>query len=98
MALFKSSDEKAAEQEKKVQKLLKKYGVSSLSDPDDLASVEKIANELIGSGLQEAGLKISMTKPEFMLPISYQRAIMEQNFIIIRQLDRISRLIEKDAI
>ena len=94
MALFKSADEKAAEQEKKVQKLLKKYGVGSLTDPDDLASVEKIANELIGSGLQEAGLKMSMTKPEIMLPISYQRAIMEQNFIIIRQLDRIAKFLE----
>lgn len=95
MALFKSAEEKADEQAKKERKLLKKYGVDELSDPRDLESVKKIASELIGSGLQEAGLKISMAKPEFLLPITYQRAIMEQNFIMIRQLDRIAKLLEE---
>ncbi len=95
MALFKSAEEKQAEQEKKEQKLLKQYGVAGLSDPEDLASVKKIAQELVGSGMMEAGLKLSMAKAEIQLPISYQRAIMEQNFIIIRQLDKIARLLEK---
>lgn len=95
MALFKSADEKAEEQAKKERKLLKKYGLEELHDPADLESVKKIAAELLGSGLQETGMKLSMTKPEFMLPITYQRAIMEQNFIIIRQLDRIAGLLEE---
>lgn len=95
MAFFKSADEKAAEQATKEQNLLDKYGVSNLSDPADLASVRKIAQELVGSGLMEAGMKIAMAKPEVQLPISYQRTIMEQNFIIIRQLDRIAKLLDK---
>ena len=95
MALFKSADEKAAEQAAKELELLERYGVSGLTDPDDLASVKKIAQELVGSGLMEAGLKFSMAKAEIQLPISYQRAIMEQNFIIIRQLDRIARALDK---
>ena len=95
MALFKSQEEKAAASAQKEEKLLKKYGVSSLTDPEDLKSVKKIASELIGSGMMETGMKLSMTKPEFQLPISYQRAIMEQNFIIIRQLDKISNLLER---
>lgn len=94
MALFKSAEEKAAKQELKEQALLDKYGVGSLSDPADKESVKKIARELIGSGLMEAGVKISMAKPVEQLPISFQRAMMEQNFIIIRQLDRISKLLE----
>lgn len=94
MALFKSADEKAEEQAKKEQKLLKKYGVDELSDPRDMESVKKIAQELIGTGLSEAGMKIAMAKPEVTVPISYQRAIMEQNFIMIRQLDRIAQLLE----
>ena len=60
MAFFKSADEKAAEQATKEQNLLDKYGVSNLSDPADLASVRKIAQELVGSGLMEAGMKIAM--------------------------------------
>lgn len=95
MALFKSAEEKQAEQEKKEQKFLEKYGVDSLSDPADLASVRKIAQELAGAGLMEAGMKLAMAKPEVQLPVSYQRAIMEQNFIMIRQLDRIAELLEK---
>lgn len=95
MALFKSQEELQAEREKKEQKMLKQYGVANLSDPEDLASVRKIATELIGSGMMETGMKISLAKPEVQLPISYQRAIMEQNFIIIRQLDKIARLLDK---
>lgn len=94
MALFKSAEEKAAKQESKEQALLDKYGVGSLSDSEDLDSVRKIAQELLGSGFMEAGVKLSLAKPEIQLPISYQRAIMEQNFIIIRQLDKIAKALE----
>lgn len=96
MALFgKSSDDKADKQLAKEQALLDKYGIGNLSDPEDRASVRKIAQELLGSGAMEAGMKISLAKPAEQLPISYQRAIMEQNFIMIRQLDRITKLLEK---
>ena len=40
-------------------------------------------------------LKLNMARAEFQLPISYQRAIMEQNFIMIRQLDKIIQLLNK---
>lgn len=95
MALFKSAEDKAEEQALKEQKLLEKYGVENLSDPADMASVKKIASELAGSGAMELGMKLGMAKAEVQLPISYQRAIMEQNFIIIRQLDRIAKLLSK---
>lgn len=95
MALFKSAEEKAAEQAQKERELLVKYGMSNLTNPEDLESVKKIAAELAGSGLTELGMRLSMKSPEIMLPISYQRTIMEQNFIIIRQLDRIAKLLSK---
>lgn len=95
MALFKSAEDKAQEQAAKEQKLLDKYGLGNLSNAEDLESVRKIAAELAGSGLMEAGMKLQMAKAEVQLPISYQRAIMEQNFIIIRQLDRIAKLLDK---
>lgn len=95
MAFFKSADDKAAEQEQKERELLEKYGMSNLTNPEDLESVKKIAAELVGSGFAELGMRLSMKSPEVMLPISYQRTIMEQNFIIIRQLDRIAKLLDK---
>ncbi len=88
MAFFKSQEEKQIN-------ALAKYGLENLNNKEDLASVQKIAQELLGSGLMEAGLKIGMAKAEVQLPISLQRAIMEQNFIIIRQLDRIATLLEQ---
>ena len=94
MGLFKSEDQKEKERLEKEQKILAKFGVDALSDPADLGSVKKIANELLGTGFSEAGLKLSMARPEITVPISYQRAIVEQNFIIIRQLDRIGKLLE----
>lgn len=95
MALFKSSGDKASELTAKEQKLLDKYGLSGLYNPEDLASVKKIASELAGSGMMEAGLKMSTFKADVLLPISYQRTIMEQNFIIIRQLDRLAKMLER---
>lgn len=88
MALFKSAEEKK-------ENLLEKYGLANISDPQDLASLQKIAQELTGSGLMEAGMKLSMARPVDQLPISLQRAIMEQNFIMIRQLDRITELLKQ---
>ena len=95
MALFGSKEEKAAKTAEKERKLLEKYGVDSLTDPRDIESVKKIASELVGTGLMETGFKLQTLKAEALLPITYQRAIMEQNFIIIRQLDKIAKLLEK---
>lgn len=95
MALFKSAEEKAQAAQDKEQALLAKYGLEDLGDPMAAASVRKIVTELAGSGLMEAGLKIGMAKAEVQLPISYQRAMVEQNFIIIRQLDKLAKLLEK---
>ena len=96
MALFgkQSIEEKVDKQLEKERAVLEKYGVANLTDPEDRASVRKIAQEMLGSGLMEVGMKLSLAKPAEQLPISYQRAIMEQNFIMIRQLDKIAHLLE----
>lgn len=90
MALF-GGESKEEKQAKKAEALLEKYGLQNLSDPQDLASVKKITNELAGSGFSEAGMKLSMgTKTEDLLKVSYLGAIVEQNWIIIRQLDKLN--------
>ncbi len=95
MALFKSAEEKAEAQAQKEQKVLERFGLQNLTNQEDIASVRKIATELAGSGLSEFGALLSgndtaMNKAQ----TQYVRAVMEQNFIIIRQLDRIASLLE----
>lgn len=76
----------------KMQKVLAKYGLEDLNDERDFMAVQQIAKELLGSGLMDASVRLGMfTKATDQLQITYQRAIMEQNWIIIRQLDRIAR-------
>ena len=81
-----------------MKKLLERYGIDQLSDEQDMISVQRIATELLGTGLQEAGMTLSFgfgTKVSDRLQVYYQRAILEQNWIIIRQLDRIANLLER---
>jgi hypothetical protein len=92
MALFRS-------QEEKTQEFIDRYGLTGLTNEADQASVYKIATELVGTGLMETGMTLSAfgKSSEALLPVYYQRAILEQNWIIIRQLDRISAALEELA-
>lgn len=95
MALFKTADEKAAKEKEKAQKLLRKYGLEGLTDQKDVDSVRAIFYELMGTGTMKAGMALSLSgKPYEVLPVHYQKAIIEQNWIIIRQLDRLCKLME----
>lgn len=95
MALFKSAEEKAAKAAEKEQKMLEKYRLTTLSDPDDISSVRTIVGELSGTGLMEVGSLISGNEKDLLrTQMCFQRAIVEQNFIIIRQLDRIAKALE----
>ena len=95
MGLF-DKESKEDKQIRKEQEMLSKYGLTTLTDPEDIASVKKIVSELVGTGMMETGMKLSMSaKAEDQLQVCYQRAIMEQNFIIIRQLDHIAKLLDR---
>lgn len=88
MALFGSKEDKAAQAAEKEKALLQKYGIEMLYDTQAAEIVKKIAAELTGTGLAEAGMKLSMAaKPEDQLMVQYLRTIVEQNFLIIRLLD-----------
>lgn len=95
MALFKSAEEKAAIKEEKQRKMFEKFGLENLSEKD-AESVQWIMNEIMGTGLLDAGMKLSMSaKPEDIITTSTLRAIMEQNWIIIRLLNAILEKLEK---
>lgn len=92
MALFGDKESKEEKQARKEQELLTKFGLQDLNNPDDIASVKKIIQELAGSSFGEAAVLLS-GKVEDRLPICYQRAIVEQNWIIIRQLDKLNTIL-----
>lgn len=101
MGLFnnESKEEKAAKKQAKIDQknmeLLRKYGLEELQNPVDIASVKNIFNELSGTGLMELGVALGGGSDRDIQKnqMYYQRALIEQNFIIIRQLDRITKLL-----
>ena len=95
MALFKEKESKEDKQERKELELMEKYGLDELTDPRDIESVRKIVSELVGTGLMETGMKLAMANAGDQLKVSYLRATMEQNFIIIRQLEKLNKLLDK---
>lgn len=95
MALFKEKESKEDKQERKELEMIQKYGLEELTDPRDIESVRKIVSELVGTGLMETGMKLAMANAGDQLKVSYLRATMEQNFIIIRQLEKLNKLLDK---
>lgn len=91
MGFFASADEKEAKKEEKLNKMMAKYGLENLS-PEYRDKVKDINLELVGTGLMEAGMKLSMAaKTEDQLQVQYLKTILEQNWIIIRLLDDLNK-------
>ena len=91
--MFGNKETKEEKLARKQQEMLDKYGLSELTNPDDIESVKKIVNELAGTGAMEVGLALGAGSERDIAKnqMYYLRAIVEQNFIMIRQLDRISK-------
>ena len=70
--------------------MLRQYRLTELTDPDDIASVKDITAGLAGCSMITAGTALSGT-PADTAKLTLLRAIVEQNFVIIRQLDRLNR-------
>ena len=85
---------KVVKREQKTQALMQKYGLEDLSDPRDKQAVQNIATNLMGNKLIELGAALQGNGAD-AAKMSYLNAIMEQNFIMIRQLDRIAKSLEK---
>ena len=87
MALFGSDKEE--KKTEKVYELLHKYGLQELSDPRDVESVKQIAYKLAGSNLINIGTALGGSAQD-VGKLSLLQAIVEQNWIIIRQLDKLN--------
>lgn len=85
---------KEEKQERKNQELLAKYGLENMTDKD-LESIRNIINDLMGNGLFKTGMALSFAKAEEQAKVTYLSALVEQNWIIIRQLDQINKKLDK---
>lgn len=90
MGIFGNSESKEDKKAMKENELLARFGLHNITDPKDKESCRKIVSTLVGTGAMETGMKLSMAKAEEQLKVSYLHAIMEQNWIIIRQLDKLT--------
>lgn len=94
MALFGNKESKEEKEARQVAELMERYGLSNL-DQKDVESIKNILTTLAGTGLIRTGSLLSGMKSEDILKTSYLQAIFEQNWIMIRQLDKIASLLEK---
>lgn len=96
MAIFKTAEEKEQIKNEKTYKAMQRYGVANLSDPKDMESIRNIVNSLAGSSLMEVGSILAGDNTTMIrVNAQYSRAIFEQNFIIIRQLERLNNNLER---
>ena len=91
--MFGNKETKEQKQARKEAELLEKYGLQFMFDPDNINSVKRICSDLAGSGMMYWGGVLSGdVKALTQVSVAYQKAIFEQNMIIIRQLDRIAEI------
>ena len=98
MALFGGKEAKEqAKAEAAAAKVRAKLAQYHLEDVDGqyVEACADIIGNLAGSGMMELGSVISGMKTEEELKVTYLHAIMDQNWIIIRQLDRIAKALER---
>ncbi len=94
MGFFKSEEEKQAEREEKLNKVMSKYELNELEDKYKNA-VKSINAELSGTGMMEFGNMISFDeKTAARINTYYLNALIQQNWIIIRQLNDISKKLD----
>ena len=98
LALYSETAKQIAEQQEKYgsskENIAKKYGLEDL-DEVDMRSANWINQELFGNGLIEFASIFSGAKNSELVVMSCLRALVEQNWILTRQLNKINRQLEE---
>lgn len=94
MALFNSKETKDDKKQQEINKFMEKYQLEEIDDKD-LVIIKKIATDLIGNNLFKTGMALSFAKAEEQAKVSYLSALVNQNWIMIRQLNNISNKLDK---
>lgn len=85
---------KEEKKERKAREILEKYELYNMSTTYANA-VKNISLELAGTDMIKFGSQLNDMKNEDILKTSYLNALIEQNWIIIRQLNEISKKLDK---
>lgn len=93
MGLFGSKESKEEKKLAKLQEIASKYHLEDIN-PKDLEAIKNINYELMGTGLMEFGTALT-GKAEDNVKIAYLNTLIQQNWVIIRQLDEISKKLDK---
>jgi len=96
MAVFNGKKEsKEEKQARKAQEMAQRLGLDALS-PTNAQSVRYVVNTLANSNLLELGSLLSGGSNTGQdITNTYLNALVEQNWIMIRQLDEISKKLDK---
>lgn len=94
MALFSSKENKDDKKQQEINNFMNKYQLEEIDDKD-LVIIKKIATDLIGNNLLKAGMALSFAKAEEQAKVTYLSALVNQNWIMIRQLNNISNKLDK---
>ena len=93
MGLFNSKESKEEKKIAKMQEIADKYNLGDIN-PRDFEAIKNINYELMGTGLMEVGTLLT-GKSEDNVKIAYLNTLIQQNWVIIRQLDEISKKLDK---
>ena len=94
MAVFGEKKSKEEKEQEKLQKFMDKYQLEDL-DSKDLIVLKRIAGDLAGNQFFKAGMALSFAKAEEQAKVTYLSTLVEQNWMIIRQLSRLNKSIEE---
>lgn len=94
MALFGEKKSKEEKEQEKLQKFMEKYQLEDL-DNKDLIVLQRIAGDLAGNQFFKAGMALSFAKAEEQAKVTYLSTLVEQNWMMIRQLGRLNKNIEE---
>lgn len=96
MGFFKSQEERQRIAEEKTKKILERYELTNLSQ-EYANAIKNINSELAGSALSEFGNLLSPDQNTALrIQTQLLNAIVQQNWIIIRQLDNINKNLENN--
>lgn len=73
---------------------MNKYQLEDL-DEKDLIVLQRIANDLAGNNFFKTGMALSFAKAEEQVKVTYLSTLVEQNWMIIRQLGRLNKNMEE---
>ncbi|BFK81479.1 hypothetical protein I3900191A7_16240 [Clostridium baratii] len=93
MGLF-NKESKEEKEAKKLKQFMDRYQLEDL-DEKDLVVLQRIATDLAGNSFFKTGMALSFAKAEEQAKVTYLSALTEQNWMIIRQLSRLNKNIEK---